>query len=95
MVPEGEDLGCNTGVVMVGDQYTTDIAGANLAGIRSIKVATIARHSFPFPVRLLQTMEDMLVRALAVHVIGILQPDGQPYHVLRDAGSHECLGIHA
>ncbi len=51
-------------VYMVGDQYFTDIAGANLAGIRSIKVPTLARQSFPFAVRSFQRIESALYRAL-------------------------------
>jgi hypothetical protein len=35
--------------LMVGDQHFTDVAGANLAGIRSAKVQTIAPGSFPLP----------------------------------------------
>ncbi len=45
-------------VVMVGDQYFTDIVGANLAGIRSIKVPTLNRESFPLMVRRLQRLEE-------------------------------------
>jgi len=44
-------------VVLVGDQYFTDVASANLAGIRSIKVPTLDRSSFPLPVRLSQRLE--------------------------------------
>lgn len=44
-------------VVAVGDQYFTDVAGANLAGIRSIKVPTLARGSFPLAIRQLQRLE--------------------------------------
>jgi HAD superfamily phosphatase (TIGR01668 family) len=51
-------------VFMVGDQYFTDIAGANLAGIRSIKVPTLARASFPFAVRSFQRIESALYRVL-------------------------------
>lgn len=49
-------------VVMVGDQYFTDIAGANLAGIRSIKVPTFARSRFPLAVRMAQHAEGLLYR---------------------------------
>jgi predicted HAD superfamily phosphohydrolase YqeG len=45
---------------MVGDQYFTDIAGANLAGIRSIKVPTVGRAQFPFVVRWFQRLETAL-----------------------------------
>lgn len=51
-------------VYMVGDQYFTDIAGANLAGIRSIKVPTLERGSFPFAVRSFQRIESVLYRML-------------------------------
>jgi HAD superfamily phosphatase (TIGR01668 family) len=51
-----------SGVVMVGDQYFTDIAGANLAGIRSIKVDTFDPDSFPFAVRSFQRVEALLYR---------------------------------
>ncbi len=49
-------------VLMVGDQYMTDIAGANLAGIRSLKVSTHAPASFPVPVRVLQYLERVCYR---------------------------------
>lgn len=61
------------GAVMIGDQYFTDIASANLAGARSIKVDTLDRPSFPVPVRLSQRFETVwvgLLRALR------LLPDG-------------------
>lgn len=59
------ELGCSPeGAVMIGDQLFTDIAGANLGGIRSIKVPTLARASFPFPVRLAQVIETVLYRVL-------------------------------
>ena len=48
--------------LMVGDQYFTDIASANLAGIRSVKVATLHRASFPSPVRVSQRIEGLLYR---------------------------------
>jgi predicted HAD superfamily phosphohydrolase YqeG len=44
-------------VFMIGDQYFTDIASANLAGIRSVKVDTRSPASFPLPVRTLQRIE--------------------------------------
>lgn len=50
------------GAVMVGDQYLTDVAGAGMAGIRSIKVPTIERASFPLAVRVLQRVEELLYR---------------------------------
>ncbi|MCG8469296.1 MAG: HAD hydrolase-like protein [Gemmatimonadetes bacterium] len=49
-------------VLMVGDQYLTDIASANLAGVRSIKVPTLERASFPIPVRVAQALENVLYR---------------------------------
>ena len=57
-------IGCpdRSGVVMVGDQYFTDIAGANLAGIRSIKVDTFDPPSFPFVLRSFQRIESLLYR---------------------------------
>ena len=58
-------LGCDPiGVVMIGDQYLTDIAGANLAGIRSIKVPTLDRASFPIAVRAAQQLEAILHRIM-------------------------------
>ncbi len=53
------ELGCERrdSVVAVGDQYFTDVAGANLAGIRSIKVPTLGRGSFPLAIRQLQRLE--------------------------------------
>lgn len=47
-------------VVMLGDQYMTDIAGANLGGVRSIKLPTIAGETFRRVVRFSQHLE-MLV----------------------------------
>jgi len=44
-------------VVMIGDQYMTDIAGANLGGVRSIKLPTLAPTSFRPAVRLSQRLE--------------------------------------
>ena len=51
-------------VFMVGDQYFTDIAGANLAGVNSIKVATIAPQTFPLLLRSFQRAEWLMVRLL-------------------------------
>lgn len=51
-------------VFMVGDQYFTDIAGANLAGIGSIKVPTFGPRSFPFPIRSFQVIERGIYRVL-------------------------------
>ena len=47
-------------VVMIGDQYLTDVAGANLAGVRSIKLPTLAPGSFRRSVRLGQVAESLL-----------------------------------
>ncbi|MFQ5549827.1 MAG: HAD hydrolase-like protein [Gemmatimonadales bacterium] len=44
-------------VVMVGDQYLTDIASANLAGARGVKVNTYARDSFPLRFATAQRLE--------------------------------------
>lgn len=49
---------------MVGDQYFTDIAGANLAGIRSIKVPTFQPESFPLAVRSFQMLERLIYRLM-------------------------------
>lgn len=46
--------------VMVGDQYLTDVAGANLGGIRSIKLPTLAPESFRRSVRLGQIAENVI-----------------------------------
>lgn len=44
-------------VVMIGDQYMTDIAGANMGGVRSIKVPTLAPDTFRTSVRISQRIE--------------------------------------
>jgi predicted HAD superfamily phosphohydrolase YqeG len=54
------------GALMVGDQYFTDIAGANLAGIRSVKVPTLLPRSFPWPIRSFQIAERALYRIVNV-----------------------------
>lgn len=46
------------GVVMVGDQYMTDVAGANMGGIRSVKLPTMARETFRTSVRFSQRLEQ-------------------------------------
>lgn len=51
-VPQGQ-------VVMVGDQYFTDVAGASMGGVRSIKLPTIALESFPWSVRIAQRVEAL------------------------------------
>jgi len=47
-------------VVMVGDQYFTDVAAASRAGIRSVKVPTCRPRTFPLPLRLAQRIEACL-----------------------------------
>jgi predicted HAD superfamily phosphohydrolase YqeG len=62
-----ETLGVETrpeAALMVGDQYFTDIASANLAGIRSAKVPAIDPPSFPAPVRISHRLERWLYRLL-------------------------------
>jgi len=59
------ELGCARGdVVMIGDQYLTDVAGANLGGVRSIKLPTLAPETFRPAVRLSQRVESALFRLL-------------------------------
>jgi len=54
------ELGCGReAVVMVGDQYLTDVAGASLAGVRSVKLPTLAPESFRLSVRLSQRLEQL------------------------------------
>lgn len=48
--------------VMIGDQYLTDIAGANLAGIRSIKLPAIGPETLPPGIRFGQRVENLLFR---------------------------------
>lgn len=50
--------------VMVGDQYLTDVAGANLGGVRSVKLATLAPDTFRRTVRFSQVVELGLYRLL-------------------------------
>lgn len=58
-----EALGCPpAGAVMVGDQHLTDIAGANLAGVRSLKVRNPARGSFPWSIQVSQRLEALVYR---------------------------------
>jgi predicted HAD superfamily phosphohydrolase YqeG len=45
---------------MVGDQYLTDIAGAGMAGVRSIKIDAIAPSTFPMSLRAAQRAERVL-----------------------------------
>jgi predicted HAD superfamily phosphohydrolase YqeG len=46
--------------VMIGDQYLTDVAGANLGGVRSIKLPTLAPETFRRSVRLGQIAENLV-----------------------------------
>ncbi len=50
--------------VMVGDQYFTDIAGANLAGMRSIKLPAIGVAALPPGIRAGQRVERLAYRLL-------------------------------
>jgi predicted HAD superfamily phosphohydrolase YqeG len=55
------ELGRQTAeVAMVGDQYLTDVAGANLGGVRSIKLPTLAPGTFRRSVRFGQVVEVLL-----------------------------------
>ncbi len=47
-------------VVMLGDQYMTDIAGANLGGVRSIKLPTVEGPTFRRVVRFSQRLEWLI-----------------------------------
>lgn len=58
-------------LLVVGDQYLTDVATANLAGARSVKVPTFRRDTFPLPLRMSQALES----ALYVVQHGRPQPD--------------------
>jgi len=52
------ELACEKGeAAMVGDQYLTDVAGANLGGVRSIKLPTLAPETFRPSVRFGQIAE--------------------------------------
>jgi uncharacterized protein len=56
-----DTLGCAIDeVVMVGDQYMTDVAGAGMAGMRSIKVRTLGVSTFPWTIRGAQVLERLL-----------------------------------
>ena len=60
-----QELGLDAAsTVMIGDQYFTDVAGANLAGVRSIKLPTLSPESFPDSVRLAQGCEAMAYRVM-------------------------------
>ena len=47
-------------VLMVGDQYLTDVASANLAGVRSAKVPTFRRDTFPLSIQISQRLERLV-----------------------------------
>ncbi len=47
-------------VAMIGDQYLTDVAGANLGGVRSIKLPTLAPETFRRSVRFGQLLENVI-----------------------------------
>jgi len=57
-----EDLGLTDPLtlMMVGDQYFTDVAGANLCGAVSVKVSTWRPDSFPLALRLFQWAEKVV-----------------------------------
>ena len=64
------ELGVTRGeMVMIGDQYMTDVAGANMAGVRSIKLPTLARDTFRPAVRFSQALERGLYSVLYGHAI--------------------------
>jgi hypothetical protein len=44
-------------IAMIGDQYLTDVAGANLGGVRSIKLPTLAPETFRTSVKVSQRFE--------------------------------------
>ncbi len=50
--------------VMIGDQYFTDVASANLAGARSIKVKTFGKRTFPRSIQITQKLELAIYRML-------------------------------
>jgi len=47
-------------LMMIGDQYFTDVAGANLCGAASVKVSTWRRDSFPLALRFFQRAEQLV-----------------------------------
>ena len=57
-------------VLMVGDQYLTDIASANLAGVRSAKVKTFRRDTFPRSIRTSQLIETLIYRLFSKKRMG-------------------------
>jgi len=71
--PRSSSFAQNPGVpfFMVGDQDFTDVAGANLAGIRSVKVRTVRPDSFPIAVRSLHIRERFIFRVLTLAKLGV------------------------
>ena len=57
-------------VLMVGDQYLTDIASANLAGTRSARVKTFRRDTFPRSIRTSQRLETLIYRLFRKRKMG-------------------------
>jgi predicted HAD superfamily phosphohydrolase YqeG len=53
-------------VLMIGDQYLTDVASANLAGTLSAKVRTHRRDTFPTSLRLGQNLERLVYAVVSV-----------------------------
>jgi hypothetical protein len=49
-------------LLVVGDQYFTDVASANLAGARSLKVRTYRPETFPTALRVGQRVETLIAR---------------------------------
>jgi len=54
-------------VAMIGDQYLTDVAGASLAGVRSVKLPTLAPESFRLSVRVSQRLERIVYAVVHGH----------------------------
>jgi predicted HAD superfamily phosphohydrolase YqeG len=71
---EQTDLSDRDRIALVGDQYVTDIAPANLAGLHSVKVPTLKPASFPLPVRALQVAEHVLRAGMAMLMRGLSRP---------------------
>jgi predicted HAD superfamily phosphohydrolase YqeG len=46
--------------LMIGDQYMTDVSGANMGGVRSVKVPTLAPETFRTVVKFTQWAERMV-----------------------------------
>lgn len=49
-------------ILMVGDQYLTDVATANMGGARSVRVPAYRRDTFPVRIRLSQRAEQLFAR---------------------------------